>query len=191
MAVYDSTVADNSAQAGGGIYVEDGCLTTALSDTIVAENTNTGSTSPDIYGVVTANYCLIGATAGVVFSGLSGDNILNVDPLLGVLGYYGGSTQTIPLLAGSPAIDAGADCTDSRRRDDRPAGVCPHHRCGVDIGAYELNDLSPFIVTTAQDIVDVTDALTKVCARPLPPRTAMRVRTRLRLIRPWPVRPSR
>ena len=32
---------------------------------------------------------------------------LVADPLLGTLGNYGGLTQTVPLLPGSPAIDAG------------------------------------------------------------------------------------
>jgi hypothetical protein len=34
--------------------------------------------------------------------------------MLGTLGYYGGPTPTVPLLTGSPAIDAGdpSGCTD-------------------------------------------------------------------------------
>ena len=40
----------------------------------------------------------------------------NIDPKLGTLGSYGGPTQTIPLLSGSPAIDAGnpSGCKDSQ-----------------------------------------------------------------------------
>jgi len=40
----------------------------------------------------------------------------NTIPLLGTLGNYGGPTQTIPLLSGSPAIDAGnpSGCTDGK-----------------------------------------------------------------------------
>jgi hypothetical protein len=40
----------------------------------------------------------------------------STDPKLGTLGPYGGPTQTIPLLSGSPAIDAGnpRGCTDGR-----------------------------------------------------------------------------
>lgn len=58
----------------------------------------------------------------------------NADPLLGPLGDYGGDTLTLPLLANSPAIDAGSDAvaprTDQRGRA-RPSG-----RVG-DMGAFE------------------------------------------------------
>ena len=68
----------------------------------------------------------------------------NTDPKLGTLGDYGGPTQTIPLLAGSPAIDAGNPngCTDANgdllktdqrgypRPDKEDTGGC-------DMGSYE------------------------------------------------------
>jgi hypothetical protein len=60
------------------------------------------------------------------------------------LGNYGGPTQTIPLLSGSPAIDAGnaSGCTDGQghllKTDQRGA---PRHdkedAGGCDMGAYE------------------------------------------------------
>ncbi|HEX7862498.1 MAG TPA: choice-of-anchor Q domain-containing protein [Verrucomicrobiae bacterium] len=58
----------------------------------------------------------------------------NLNLRLGPLGSYGGSTPTVPLLAGSPAIDAGdnigAPSTDQRGRA-RPFGA------SVDVGAFE------------------------------------------------------
>jgi hypothetical protein len=53
-----------------------------------------------------------------------------VEPRLGVLSDNGGGTDTIPLLEGSPAIDAAADCTDTDQRGE------PRHRA-CDIGAFE------------------------------------------------------
>lgn len=53
-----------------------------------------------------------------------------VEPLLGTLGNHGGLTPTIPLLAGSPAINAGSGCPDTDQR-----GVSRQDSC--DIGAYE------------------------------------------------------
>ena len=56
------------------------------------------------------------------------------DPLLGILGDYGGFTQTIPLQAGSSAIDAGNDATcaaSDQRGITRPQGA----HC--DMGAFE------------------------------------------------------
>ncbi|MGD1086324.1 MAG: choice-of-anchor Q domain-containing protein, partial [Verrucomicrobiota bacterium] len=58
----------------------------------------------------------------------------NTNPLLGTLGFYGGPTETIPLLAGSPAIDAAdpfAFPPTDQRGNPRPAGPEP------DIGAFE------------------------------------------------------
>jgi hypothetical protein len=68
----------------------------------------------------------------------------NADPKLGQLGNHSGPTQTIPLLSGSPAIDAGnpSGCTDGQghllktdqrgkpRPDKEDTGGC-------DMGAYE------------------------------------------------------
>lgn len=65
-----------------------------------------------------------------------------VNPQLGTLGDFGGQTPTVPLLAGSPAIDAGSSCPATDQRGFPRSGVC-------DIGAYEfgggllINSLSP------------------------------------------------
>jgi hypothetical protein len=56
------------------------------------------------------------------------------DPLLGPLADNGGPTETAALLAGSPAIDAGA-ADGCQRRDQR--GVARPQGPGCDIGAYE------------------------------------------------------
>ena len=53
-----------------------------------------------------------------------------VNPLLGTLGDYGGLTQTIPLLDGSPAINSGSSCSANDQRGFPRNGQC-------DIGAYE------------------------------------------------------
>jgi predicted outer membrane repeat protein len=63
----------------------------------------------------------------------------NAMPNLGTLGFYGGTTPTIPLLFGSPAIDAGtfiAGVPNDQRGVSRPQGLAP------DIGAYEVQRLS-------------------------------------------------
>ena len=72
-----------------------------------------------------------------------GTNIITNDPHLGTLGDYGGSTETIPLLSGSSAIDvASADYAPStdQRGISRPQGSAD------DIGAYEVVVLSPVMV---------------------------------------------
>jgi len=124
LTVTNSTLSSNSATTdGGGIFNNSGS-TLNLTNTIVASNTN--PSSPDISGTITTNdHNLIGGT-----------------PLLAALGNYGGPTQTVALLPGSPAIDAGDDTACA---STGPAGVNNKDQRGVtrpvgahcDIGAFE------------------------------------------------------
>lgn len=99
---------------GGGIRVGPGTVT--LENTIIAGNTaanGTGNTTgaptpgPNVDGPVTSNgHNLIGvATEATGFSG-TGD-LIGANPMLAPLANNGGPTQTMALLAGSQAIDAG------------------------------------------------------------------------------------
>jgi hypothetical protein len=132
----NDTIAGNSAGLdGGGIDNAESSVT--LANTIVAENT--ASTGPDVFGSVTSlGYNLIGNTSGG--SGFVGTDILNENPLLAPLGSYGGPTQTMALLPGSPAIHAGSDSfppadeitvpTTDQRGVARPS-------MAIDIGAFQ------------------------------------------------------
>ena len=65
-------------------------------------------------------------------------DIRNTEPMLGPLSDNGGPTQTLALLPGSPAINAGDDAT-ARARDQRG-----YARNGTsDIGAYEVGGTFP------------------------------------------------
>ncbi len=126
--IINSTFSANSANGtGGGIQNEDKLL---FSNTLVANSisggdcSNTGTISKNINNLVEDGSC--GAS-------------LNGDPILAPLGNYGGGTQTLALLQGSSAIDAGDDATcaampvnnTSQNGVTRPQGV----HC--DIGAFE------------------------------------------------------
>ncbi len=131
LTVTGSTIAANFAlfTGGGGIWNSGGTAT--LTDTIVAGNT-AGSRVFDLNGTVAGAYDLIGADSGEPVNGVDGNLVGVADPELGTLGNYGGPTETIPLLPGSPAIDAGtsagAPATD--QRGEPRVGA-------VDIGAFE------------------------------------------------------
>ena len=148
------TVSGNSATTPGGgggfysypYYGVDPSVT--LTDTIVAGNTASDGASDfalDYAGPVTGSYNLIGpgAPGGLT---ASNHNILDVtDPGLAPLGDYGGPTETMALLPGSPAIHEGMAVpgvnTDQRGFSlDRP----------VDIGAFQ-SQASPLVVDTAID----------------------------------------
>ena len=76
-----------------------------------------------------------------------------MDPRLGPLGYYGGSTMTHALLTGSPAINAGNTAT-SPATDQRGAA-----RVGTaDIGAFELNNSA----NGGNFVVQLPDAFTEI-----------------------------
>ncbi len=124
--ITDCTISGNSAQYGGGISGS-----VKLTDTIVAGNTATSNS--DINGAATGSSNLIGTGGSGGLS--SSDNLLDVTaPLLSPPGSYGGPTQTIALLPGSPAIGAGTGVstviTDQRGAPRPTSGP-------TDIGAFQ------------------------------------------------------
>jgi CSLREA domain-containing protein len=151
------TISGNSAGSGGGILVDPGVPgalgTLSMRNTLIAGNTLSGSggTGPDVNGAIdpTSTNNLIGVGDGS--TGLTtgtGGNLLGtaaapITPLLGTVGNYGGGTQTIPLLPGSPAIDAGTTGTGILATDQRgkPRVGAP------DIGAFESQGFTLAIVS--------------------------------------------
>jgi hypothetical protein len=130
------TIRNGSTGSSGGIFSDSGTAT--LQNSILANNPSGGSCS----GIMTSNGYNLSSDGTCNFNG-PGD-LNNSDPKLGQLGNYGGPTQTIPLLSGSPAIDAGnpSGCTDGlghllktdQRGDPRPN---TEDTGGCDRGAYE------------------------------------------------------
>ena len=98
----NTTLAGNaSTAAGGGVYLESGSL--RLTSSIIAQSS--GANCDVNSGAVVSQGDNISDDATCV----ANDPVLNdrtgTNPLLGTLGSNGGFVQTIPLLAGSPAID--------------------------------------------------------------------------------------
>lgn len=114
--VSNSTISGNTAFNGGGIAGNP-----ALQNTIVAGNSASalGNPAPDVSGAVAPGsaHNLIGKGNGMsgISNGVAGNKVGTIakplNPLLGMLGYYGGTTQTMVLLPGSPAINAGGAVT--------------------------------------------------------------------------------
>jgi hypothetical protein len=163
-AMTNSTLTANSAEEGGGIFVDGGATVTnctiaansaaaygggglwsyftnsvTVINTIVADNSAGGST----YGVNLGGSSLTSASTNDLDSYGVG-----VNPLLAPLRNYGGPTETMALLPGSPAIDAGTNGTGIPATDQRGLG-----RVGaVDIGAFESRGftLTPVTGSTPQ-----------------------------------------
>ena len=129
LSIISSTLSGNSANAGGGI---ESFGNLRLSFSIVAGNT-ADRRDPDIFSS----------------SGLTGsNNITNSPPQLAPLGDYGGPTQTMHPLAGSPAILTGGAVTRTDQRGFALTGP-------PTIGAVQLGE-----VTEVNDEDDLRTALT-------------------------------
>ena len=147
--------------SGGGVFVNGGDV--RLNNTIVAGNflgASPSTTSDDISGAVdpASAFNLIGLGGSGGLSNSNGNQINVANPALGPLANNGGTTETVALLPGSPAIDAGSNAlavdplgnpltTDQRtpshvRIADGGGGLI------VDIGAFELQS---YVVATTAD----------------------------------------
>ncbi len=129
LTVNNSTVAGSTG--GYGIY---NASSLTLENTIISGNTpdncfSSGSFTSAGHNLDSGGACALGGAGD-----LSG-----MDPKLGPVANNGGPTQSMSLLAGSPAIDHGsnASCapTDQRGVVRPQGGVC-------DIGAYEVRALT-------------------------------------------------
>jgi predicted outer membrane repeat protein len=148
LTITNSTLSGNSAVDGGG-GISNFLGTVTLGNTIVAENTAPGS--PDLSGELNSQgHNLIGdGTGGSGYdpTDLVGTSSNPIDPRLGPLQDNSGPTQTMALMPGSPALNAG-DPTQLGSPDQR--GVV--RTGGINIGAYQAS-ASAFILT-APDTVD-------------------------------------
>ncbi|HXD30977.1 MAG TPA: HYR domain-containing protein [Pyrinomonadaceae bacterium] len=189
MNIKHATISGNSAQAGnsgfnqggaslparlvaegtgGGIRVGAGGVT--LENSIIAGNTaanGTGDTTgaptpgPNVDGAVTSNgHNLLGIATEATGFGGPGDQI-GANPMLAALADNGGPTETMALLPGSPAQDAGVaagstfDQRGMPRTVDDPGVANAATSDGTDIGAYEspvlCNLTCPADISTSND----------------------------------------
>jgi hypothetical protein len=141
LTVTNSTIAGNRASYCGGIAGGD---TLNIRNSIIAGNSARYG-GPDLCGALTSSgYNLIGdgsGDTGFDATDLVGTDSVPINPQLGPLQNNGGPTQTMALLAGSPALNAG-DPAQLGVADQR--GVA--RRGGVNIGAYQAS-ASAFVLT--------------------------------------------
>ena len=139
LTVSNSTLADNSAGAGGvgGGIANVSALSATLKNTIVAESTSGG----DLYTVIDPGYGEFSGSNDLIGDGSylsSLTNSIQGNPLLAPLGNYGGPTQTMALLPGSPAIGTGQ--TEPGATDQR--GALRSNSGPSDIGAFQTEGYS-------------------------------------------------
>jgi hypothetical protein len=104
-------------------------------------------------GAITSDHSILGVIDPAVVVTDAGGTQIGVDPMLAALADNGGPTQTMALLAGSPATDAGPDPepafpgSDFDQRGDGFARVVGGR---ADVGAFEVQELAvpgPLVIT--------------------------------------------
>jgi hypothetical protein len=140
LAVTDSTLSGNSAGAfgeGGGIS-NVGKLAVRMSIFANSVGGNLGTFAGSSF--VSLGHDLFSDSPGAA---LDSTDLIDTDPRLGPLADNGGPTQTMALLPGSPAVDAGVavpGVTTDQRGVPRPQGAAP------DIGAFESRGFTLAVV---------------------------------------------
>jgi hypothetical protein len=139
-AIEFATIARNRADAddtgpdgGGGIFADGGDDVVATVGTLLARNRATGGAfedcdAPAPVGIVSSGDNLITTEQDCPFFDHAED-IVDDEPLIGVLDDNGGPTKTVKLKQGSPAIDAAGNGPDTDQRG--------FERDVADIGAFE------------------------------------------------------
>ena len=144
------TVASNSADLGGGVYLNSSFGTASTlnpKNSIIADNISTTSVPPlvpDCYAapnnsITSLGFNLIENLTGC-FTVLLPSDITGVDPVLGTLKNNGGPTLTHELKTGSPAIDVGNPLTcalTDQRLIARPMDGDNNGTTICDMGAFE------------------------------------------------------
>ncbi|MDX1437729.1 MAG: choice-of-anchor Q domain-containing protein, partial [Anaerolineales bacterium] len=143
---------DNSAGSGGGLFNAGSSIT--ILNSLLAQNFVFSSASlvPDDCksgtSIVSEGYNLVGTADGCSWTSSAGDqtgtNSSPINPKIGPLA--GKSTQTHPLLPGSPAIDAGNPITpgigmNACRMTDQRSVLRPGS-IACDIGSYEAASIT-------------------------------------------------
>jgi hypothetical protein len=156
VSLIDSTVSGNTATNGGGIFVN-GAATTVNNATIANNGgsqffvNNINGAAATLESTVIANPAGGTNCGGPVLPTSNGFNLdsanscafaaptdlINTNPLLGPLANNGGPTLTLALLAGSPAINKGANPL-ALAFDQRGPGFARVSGGATDIGAFEV-----------------------------------------------------
>ena len=159
LTVNQSTISANSSAGtytgtdGGGIQLGDNTSVVTLSGSIVSGNSSgvAGAADFGLYSSLASDTASITATnslIGEVDSRITvngTNNVSSTNPMLGALANNGGTTKTMALLTGSPAIDAGPNPVATftgNEFDQRGAGYARIVGGLVDIGAFELQPSS-------------------------------------------------
>jgi hypothetical protein len=192
----NSTLSGNSAAflgvRGGGI-ANYGTSPLTLNNTLVAGNTAQG-TGPDVFGTVvnTSGFNLIGDGTGMtgISNGVNGNQVgtssVPINPMLSPLAFWGGPTETMPPMAGSPALDQGSNALAAGLTTDQRGGFRIANGT-VDVGATEFqqsvlvnsttdNNVADNVLTLREALAYLTGTLGRSLTQPSRPRSSSATR---------------
>ena len=177
LTVTESTISGNSSSSGSGVSQEEEGSTT-LSNVTIAGNSSNESAQLESFGganilvvsTIIANpvsgaNCVAASHGTITSNGHNLDSanscgfastgdLINADPVLGPLQNNGGPTATMALLAGSKAIDTGANPL-ALATDQRGTGFVRVVGAAADIGAFEAQP--PVVEGHAVEYIDTAD----------------------------------
>ncbi len=141
--VVNSTIVDNQSEISSGGGIKFWYYDFILANTIVASNS--APSDSDIAGNIISEGNNLVKTRGTSTGYVASDLPDGTNPWLGTLKNNGGHTDTHALLSGSPAIDAGSNCSflapagcdGEFYYDQRGVGFARKVGRAVDIGAFE------------------------------------------------------
>lgn len=137
---FSNNQANQSAAAGGNLYLSGSATVSKLYNNILANNAGGGDCTASYNVIVYGNNNVVEDGSAICLPSVTGD------PLLGPLADNGGPTLSMALLPGSPAIDAGDDAScavTDQRGAARPQGA----QC--DPGAFEYEGDVPTATPTS------------------------------------------
>jgi hypothetical protein len=138
MTVINSTLSANSGPSGGSGIANFGGGTLHLSNTLIANSAAGTDCYTDSNLATNVNNLIEDDSCSPALTG---------DPNLAALADNGGATQTMALLSGSPAIDAGdaTTCASAPVNKLDQRGVTRPQGSACDIGAYEYIAVAPIL----------------------------------------------
>ncbi len=152
LALANVTISGNrnySSTGGGGLQIDGGSV--SMQNSILAGNYS-GSATPDVGGALTADagYNLLGTAVNNATNDptVGPGDVFNDSPQLSSLGNYGGTTETLVPLAGSPAIGAGHVVAGLATTDER--GLQRVVAGSLDIGAVQTQPATLTFSTGSQ-----------------------------------------